>query len=103
MEIVTKENFKTEVLESPIPVLVDFYGEWCSPCRTLAPILHELSAVADGKYKIVMVDCDESRDLVDAYGISGLPTLLLFKDGKVTEKLVGLQNKSRLLEVLSST
>lgn len=97
---VTTENFQQEVLESSVPVLVDFYADWCGPCRALTPTLNELSAEAEGRYKVVKVNSDESGDLCAKYGISALPTLMVFKEGKPTVKMTGLQQKSRLVESL---
>jgi thioredoxin 1 len=100
VENVTNNKFKTEVLDSSVPVLVDFYADWCGPCRALAPVLKELDGESDGKFKILKVDADAENDLCTEYGISSLPTVLVFKDGKLTAKLVGLQNKARLSEAL---
>lgn len=99
---VTSENFQTEVLDSPVPVLVDFYAEWCGPCRVLTPTLTELAEQADGKYKVVKVNSDVSGDLCKKYGINALPTLIVFKGGEQAAKLVGVQDKSRLVEALGS-
>lgn len=101
MADVTKEAFQAEVLESSVPVLVDFYAPWCGPCRAMNPLLKEMEAAADGKYKIVKVNCDEQRDLAATYNISGLPTFVVFSGGKVTNTLVGSQPKQRLLEALA--
>jgi thioredoxin len=98
----TADTFKAEVLESPVPVIVDFYADWCGPCRALAPILSELSAEASGKYKVVKVDVEQERQLANQYSVSALPTILLFKNGDVRAKLVGLQTKKRILEVMES-
>ena len=100
--MVTTETFKAEVLESPVPVLVDFYADWCGPCRALIPILAELSAEAEGRYKVVKVNTDDQPDLSVEYGVNALPTILVFKEGKVKGKLVGLQSKARLVEALDA-
>jgi thioredoxin reductase (NADPH) len=100
MADVTTETFRAEVLESLVPVLVDFYANWCGPCRALIPILTELSAEAAGRYKVVKVNTDEQPNLSVEYGVTALPTLLVIKEGKVVAKLVGLQNKARLVEAL---
>lgn len=99
---VTTETFKAEVLKSPVPVLVDFYADWCGPCRALIPILAELSAEAEGRYKVVKVNTDDQPDLSVEYGVNALPTILVFKEGKVKGKLVGLQSKARLVEALDA-
>jgi len=97
----TKDTFKAEVLESPIPVIVDFYADWCGPCRALTPTLVEMAGEADGKYKIAKVDAENERDLCAEYGVNALPTILVVKGGEVKAKLVGLQNKARLVDALN--
>jgi len=97
---VTKENFQSEVLDSKVPVLVDFSANWCPPCRGMIPLLKEMEAESDGKYKIVKVDSDESVDLCAEYEISGLPTFIVFKGGLVADRMVGSQSKKHLLASL---
>jgi thioredoxin 1 len=92
----TQENFSEQVLQSPKPVLVDFWAEWCNPCRTLAPLLDELADEYDGKVKIGKVNADEQQQLAANYGIRALPTLLLFDKGEVTEQMVGLRSRRDL-------
>jgi len=95
----TDANFETEVLQSQTPVLVDFWAVWCGPCKMIAP---ELEKIADEKpadvLKIGKVNVDENRDTAIKYGISSIPTLLLFKDGEVAKKLIGAMGKDRLLD-----
>ena len=89
----TDENFPQEVLKSPVPVLVDFWAEWCGPCKMVAPILDELATEYDDRVKIAKVNIDEYQGLATQYGIRAIPTLLIFKDGQVADQIVGLRSK----------
>src|SRR5438270_886507 len=89
----TDGNFSQEVLKSPVPVLVDFWAEWCGPCKAVAPILDELATEYDGRVKIGKVDIDQWQALAAEYGIRAIPTLLVFKDGQVADQIVGLRSK----------
>jgi len=94
--ILTDANFEQEVLKSPTPVLVDFWAEWCGPCKMIAPILDELASEYDGKVKVGKVNIDEYQSIATQYGIRAIPTLLIFKDGEVAEQVVGLRSKRDL-------
>lgn len=89
----TAENFDQEVIKSATPVLVDFWAEWCGPCKMVAPILDELATEYDGKVKIGKVNIDDHQSLASEYGIRAIPTLLLFKGGQVADQIVGLRSK----------
>jgi thioredoxin 1 len=94
--ILTKDNFATEVLKSPTPILVDFWAEWCGPCKMIAPILDELAEEYDGRVRIGKVNIDEYQELAAQYRVSAIPTLLLFRQGEVAEQIVGLKSKRDL-------
>jgi len=96
----TEQNFKSEVLESKHPVLVDFWAEWCGPCRLIAPSFEELAKEFHGKAKVVKVNVDEQPMLAAEYGVRSIPTLLFFRDGKVVEQLVGAAPKGTLADKL---
>lgn len=97
MEItLTKDNFENEVLKSDIPVLVDFYADWCGPCQRQVPIIKEIASEYDGKVKVGKVNVDNDTELAIQYKALTIPTLLLFKNGEVTSKLLGLSSKEEI-------
>jgi len=94
---VTDQSFQTEVLDASLPVLVDFWAEWCGPCRAVGPIVEELAREYDGKLKVVKVDVDESQDVSARYRILSIPTLMVFKGGQEVERVIGAVPKQMLL------
>jgi len=93
---VNDKNFEQEVLKSDIPVLVDFWAEWCGPCHMVAPVVEEIAKEYQGKLKVCKLNVDEAPQVASCYGIMSIPTLAIFKDGKVADKIVGALPKSEL-------
>lgn len=96
---VTSENFESEVLKSEVPVLVDFNADWCGPCRMVRPVLDELASESDD-YKIVSVNVDDEDELAAKYNVSSIPCMVLIKDGKEENRIIGLRPKSDIKEFL---
>lgn len=94
---VTEKNFEAEVLKSTLPVLVDFWAQWCGPCKQLSPIVDELANDLNGKLKVVKVNVDEAGDLAAEHNILSIPTLMVFKNGQVVDHFVGAMGKAQLL------
>jgi len=99
---VTDENFEAEVLQSSLPVLVDYWAEWCGPCRAIAPILDEIASEYEGKLKVAKLNIDDNEITPAKYGIRGIPTLMLFKDGNIEATKVGALQKSQLTAFVDS-
>lgn len=98
MLILTDENFEAEVLKSDIPVIVDFFAEWCGPCKMMGPIFEEVGAKYEGKVKFAKLNVDEAQKTAQTYGVMSIPTVITYKGGKVVDTLVGLQDEGSLVE-----
>ena len=99
---VTDQTFEPEVLKSDLPVLVDYWAEWCGPCKAIAPILDEIAKEYGDKLKVAKLDVDANVEVPKKYNIRGIPTLMLFKNGNVEEQIVGARSKSQLTAFLDS-
>ena len=98
---VTDVNFEDEVLKSALPVLIDFWAEWCMPCRMIAPTVENIAQIYTDKLKVTKMNVDENIKTPSKYGIRGIPTLLLFKGGELKETIVGAQSRDKIVEVIT--
>src|SRR5262252_4039917 len=94
------DSFEREVLQSPTPVLIDFWAPWCGPCRAIAPVVEELSKTYDGKLKVVKMNVDDNPNTPGRYGVRGIPNLILFRGGQVAEQIVGACPKAHLVKAI---
>ena len=98
----TSDDFKSEVVESDTPVLVDFWAEWCGPCKVIAPVVEELAADYKGKIKFGKVNVDDNNMVASEYGVRSIPTLLIFKNGSVVNQIVGAVPKEKITDILDT-
>lgn len=99
---ISDDTFESEVLKSPVPVLIDFWAPWCGPCRAIAPIVDQLADEYAGKLKVAKMNVDDNPRTPANYGVRGIPNLILFKDGKVEQQIVGAVPKAHLVKVIST-
>ncbi|MBW5803066.1 thioredoxin TrxA [Coxiella endosymbiont of Ornithodoros amblus] len=97
------ENFETEVLQADIPILVDFWAEWCQPCKMISPLVEEIAKEYDGRVKVFKLNVDENAQTPIKYGVRGIPSLLIFRKGEVVDRKVGALNKSQLAAFLDES
>ncbi len=100
--VLTDANFSDEVLKSAVPVLVDFWAVWCGPCQMISPVISEIATELAGKIKVGKLNVDENPEKSSEFGVSAIPTLLIFKDGKVVKKIVGFSGKPKLVAEINS-
>ena len=93
-------NFEKEVLNSEQPVLIDFYADWCGPCKAMAPVVEELAKEYEGKAKVGKINTDENQDIAIEYSVMSIPTFIVFKDGKAVKKMIGMQDKRTLIAAI---
>jgi thioredoxin 1 len=99
---VTDAQFETEVLQSPLPVLIDFWAPWCGPCRVIAPVVEELAGTYGGRLKVVKMNVDDNPETPARYGVRGIPNLLFLKDGEVKDQLIGAVPKAQLIRAIDT-
>lgn len=100
--VFTDDNFQEDVLDSELPVLVDFFAEWCGPCKMMAPVIDSLAKKYEGKWTIGKLDVDASPEMAEKYGIQSIPTLIVFKGGEEVERVIGFQSEDALEEMLGN-
>ncbi len=98
----TDDNFDADVIKSDVPVLVDFWAPWCGPCKQIAPVIEEIAGEYDGKIKVGKMNTDENQQVPATYGVMSIPTLIIFKSGEVSERIVGAQSKQAITEKINT-
>ena len=101
--VLTKDNFKEEVIQSDLPVLIDFWASWCGPCRMVGPIIGQLAAEYNGRIKVGKINVDEQVDLASTYKVMSIPTVILIKNGQIIDKIIGARPKSDLENLINKT
>ena len=97
---ITEENFNEEVMQSQVPVIIDFYADWCGPCKMMSPVVDEISKELAEKAKVGKINVDENQDLAVQYGVMSIPTIIIFKEGKATKTFVGVRDKDEIMKSL---
>lgn len=101
-QIFTTENFNSEVLQAEVPVLVDFYADWCGPCKMMAPVVEQIAGEYAGRAKVGKLNVDDNSEIAGQYGVMSIPTIIIFKDGQAVNKTIGVQSKKVLTDALDS-
>lgn len=101
-QIFTTENFNSEVLQAEVPVLVDFYADWCGPCKMMAPVVEQIAGEYAGRAKVGKLNVDDNSEIASQYGVMSIPTIIIFKDGQAVNKTIGVQSKKVLTDALDS-
>lgn len=96
----TSSNFETEVYQAEVPVLVDFYADWCNPCKAMGPVVEALAQEYQGKAKVGKINTDDNQDIAMEYGVMSIPTFIIFKGGKAVKKMIGMQDKRNLVAAI---
>ena len=99
---ITEENFENEVLKSNVPVIIDFYADWCGPCKMMTPIVEEIADDLKAKVKVGKINSDENMDLAEKYGIMSIPTILVLKEGNVVKSFIGVTDKTTIINEVNS-